>query len=99
MNQGDEYLGEGKVEEALGEYQAAAGLAPDIEELPFWHAVTLVDQGRLEEALPIFEQVFTVDSAWAVLLERLPAVGLLREDEEMMKQILALVPSGPVADR
>jgi len=91
MNRGDERLGEGRVEEALEEYRAAAALAPEIEELPFWHAVTLADLGRLEEALPIFRRVFATDSAWAVLVERLPAAGLLRDDPEMMRQILALV--------
>lgn len=91
MNRGDERLGEGRVEEALEEYRAAAGLAPEIEELPFWHAVTLADLGRVDEALPIFEQVFAVEPAWATLLQRLPGVELLRKDEEMMERILSLV--------
>jgi uncharacterized Ntn-hydrolase superfamily protein len=39
MNQGDEYLGAGHIEKALQSYRTAAKMAPDIEELPFWHAV------------------------------------------------------------
>jgi uncharacterized Ntn-hydrolase superfamily protein len=88
MNRGDERLGEGKVEEALEEYRAAAALAPHIEELPFWQAVTLADLGRLEEALPIFGRVFAVNPAWADLVRRLPASGLLRDDPEMLRRIL-----------
>ncbi|HHS98577.1 MAG TPA: DUF1028 domain-containing protein [Chloroflexi bacterium] len=88
MNRGDERLGEGKVEEALEEYRAAAALAPHIEELPFWQAVTLADLGRLEEALPLFGRVFAVNPAWADLVRRLPASGLLRDDPEMMRRIL-----------
>lgn len=88
MNRGDEALGEGRVEEALEEYRSAAELAPDIVELPFWHAVTLADMGRLEEALPIFRQVFAKEPMWAELVKRLPASGLLRDDPEMMRRIL-----------
>ena len=92
MNRGDELLGAGEVEEALHEYHAAAEMAPEIEELPFWHAVTLADLGRVDEALPIFCDVFARNADWATLLPRLPKAGLLRDDSEMMRRILALVP-------
>ena len=92
MNRGDELLGAGEVEEALGEYRTAAGIAPQIEELPFWHAVTLADLGRVDEALPIFRDVFARNADWAKLLPRLPKAGLLRDDPEMMKRILASAP-------
>jgi uncharacterized Ntn-hydrolase superfamily protein len=91
MNHGDELLGAGQVEEALGEYRAAADMAPEIDELPFWHAVTLADLGRVDEAMPIFKDVFARNPDWAALLSRLPRVGLLRDDPEMMRRILALV--------
>jgi len=87
MNRGDELLGAGEVEEALHEYRAAAGMAPEIEELPFWHAVTLADLGRVDEALPIFRDVFARNRDWATLLTRLPQAGLLRDDPEMMGRI------------
>ncbi len=92
MNRGDDLLGAGQTEEALREYRAAAAMTPEIDELPFWHAVTLADIGRLEDALPIFEQVFARNADWAVLLTRLPTVGLLRDDAEMLRRILALAP-------
>jgi tetratricopeptide (TPR) repeat protein len=87
-NRGDELLGVDRVEDALAEYSTAAQMAPQIEELPFWHAVTLADLGRLDEALPIFRQVFAVNADWATLVQRLPAAGLLRDDPEMMDRIL-----------
>lgn len=92
MNEGDEFLAKEQVENALQAYRAAAALAPEIDELPFWHAVTLADLGRLEEALPIFAGVFRSCPNWAELLRRLPPVGLLRDDPVMMSQILALAP-------
>jgi uncharacterized Ntn-hydrolase superfamily protein len=91
-NRGDDLLGAGEVEDALHEYRAAAEIAPESEELPFWHAVTLADLGRVDEALPIFRDVFARNADWATLLPRLPKAGLLREDPEMMGRILALVP-------
>ena len=92
MNRGDELLGARKVEEALGEYRAAAEMAPELDELPFWHAVTLADLGRVDEALPIFRDVFARNADWATLVARLPQAGLLRDDPEMMRRILALKP-------
>lgn len=89
MNQGDELLGAGRVEEALDEYRSAAQMAPEIEELPFWHAVTLADLGHVEEALPIFREVFAKEDNWATLVQRLPGAGLLREDPHMMNRILS----------
>lgn len=90
MNRGDELLGEGQTEEALREYRAAAQMAPDVEEMPFWHAVTLADIGRVDEALPIFQTVFAKNAAWATLLERLPSAGLLRDDPAMVEKILSV---------
>lgn len=88
MNRGDELLGKGEVEAALAEYRAAAEMAPDIAELPFWHAVTLAGIGKLDDALPIFRDVFARDPNLALLVQRLPASGLLKDDAEMMERIV-----------
>jgi uncharacterized Ntn-hydrolase superfamily protein len=88
MNRGDDLLGVDRVRDALVEYRTAAKMAPEIEELPFWHAVTLADLGRVDEALPIFRRVFAVNADWATLVQRLPAAGLLRDDPEMMDRIM-----------
>lgn len=88
MNRGDDLLGKGEVEAALVEYRAAAEMAPDIAELPFWHAISLADIGNLDDALPIFRDVFARDPNLALLVQRLPASGLLRDDPEMMERIL-----------
>jgi uncharacterized Ntn-hydrolase superfamily protein len=90
MNRGDDLLGADRVQDALEEYRAAAQMAPEIEELPFWHAVTLADLGRVDEALPIFRQVFAVNADWATLVQRLPDAGLLRDDPQMMDRILSM---------
>ncbi len=89
MNRGDQLLGAGEVEQALEAYREAADRAPQIKELPFWHAVTLADLGRLDEAIPIFQKVFADHAGWRTLVQRLPACGLLRDDAAMMQRILS----------
>jgi uncharacterized Ntn-hydrolase superfamily protein len=90
MNLGDEHLAAGKVDQALSAYRTAAAMAPALDELPFWHAVTLAELNRLDEAEPIFREVFKVNPNWVELVKRLPAAGLLRDDPQMLERIEAL---------
>ena len=91
-NRGDELLAEDRVDAALQEYRAAAQMAPQIAELPFWQAVTLADLGRLDEALPLFRDVFARDPNLAILVQRLPDSGMVRDDQQMMARILSMAP-------
>jgi uncharacterized Ntn-hydrolase superfamily protein len=89
-NRGDELMTAKKVDAALEEYRAASALAPEVLELPFWHAVTLASIGREREALPLFAAVFAKEPVWADLLVRLPASGLCPDDRALIDRILAL---------
>jgi uncharacterized Ntn-hydrolase superfamily protein len=89
MNRGDELLGEENIAGALREYSTASAMVPQSEELPFWHAVTLADLGRVDDALPIFRDVFSRNRDWATLLERLPEAGMLSVDQRTLRRILA----------
>jgi uncharacterized Ntn-hydrolase superfamily protein len=89
MNQGDLAIELGDAEGALREYGAAEKMFPDNREMKFWHAVALANLGRVEESLPLCREVFAGDRNWAVLLPRLPAVGILKIDEAALKKILA----------
>lgn len=91
MNQGDEQLAAGDTPAALAAYSSAADLAPEMIEIPFWHAVTLADTGRKEEALPIFRRVFAENPDWAVLLKRLPPVGMVKMSQKDVEKIIAKV--------
>ena len=90
MNRGDELAAVAKWDDAGGEYGAAAKLAPGIAELPFWHAVTLAAAGRLDEARPLFADVFAREPRWRALVPRLPAAGLLPADEKLLAAIAAI---------
>jgi uncharacterized Ntn-hydrolase superfamily protein len=89
-NRGDELMSEKKIDEALKAYTAAGELAPDILELPFWQAVTLVVVGRESEAAPIFRRLFAKEPYWADLVPRLPAAGQLPDDPALIARIVAL---------
>ncbi len=91
-NHGDELMTEGKVEEAMKAYKAAMELAPDNTEMIFWPAVTLASIGRVDEALPLFKEVFKRNPKWGELVKRLPHSGLLPDDEQLIKKILAVMP-------
>ncbi len=93
MNRGDELLGEGRTAAALEAYAAAATMVPEVVELPYWQAVTLAGIGRVDEALPIFRQVFAAEPIWAILTPRLVASGLLPDDPELLERILAVAPA------
>jgi len=90
MNQGDAFLADGQVDQALAAYREAAQLAPDFDELPFWHALTLAELDRMDEAAPIFKTVFKLNPNWAELVKRLPAAGLLKNDPVLLQRILTL---------
>ncbi len=88
MTAGDEALGRGSMDEALDQYARAENLVPEIVEMPFWKAVTLVGTGHLEDALPIFAAVFEQEPVWKELLPRVIDAGLLEVDDDTLHRIL-----------
>ncbi len=90
MNAGDLAVEKKDNEGALREYSAAEKLVPDNAEMIYWHAVALVNMGRVDESLPLFRRVFQMDKNWATLTPRLPASGLLPNDPKVMERILSV---------
>ena len=90
MNAGDLAVEQKDNDRALAEYRAAAELAPDNAEMVFWHAVALVNMGRVDDSLPLFKRVFAMDANWAVLTPRLPKSGLLPDDAKVIERILSV---------
>jgi len=90
MNRGDLAVEHQNMELALQEYGAAEKMFPRNLEMKYWKAVALANNGRMDEALPIFEYVFDRDRNWRELTGRLPASGLLTVTEEELKKILSL---------
>jgi tetratricopeptide (TPR) repeat protein len=92
-DEGDSFIAEGKVPEALQAYTTAAKLAPGNMELLFWQAVTLWKLGKEREATPIFRKVFASGPQWVTLVPRLAPAGLLEDDPASMRRIQALAPA------
>jgi uncharacterized Ntn-hydrolase superfamily protein len=92
MNRGDLAVEHNDVEAALREYGAAEKMFPDNLEMKFWHAVALVNVGKVEQSLPLFKEIFAKDKNWAVLIPRLPASGTLNATENAIKKILSVAP-------
>ena len=87
MNAGDEAIEHGDFALASREYGAAQTLAPEIVEIPFWHAVTLAASGEVDRSLPIFRGVFEREPVWADLVPRLADAEILPQDRELLQRI------------
>jgi uncharacterized Ntn-hydrolase superfamily protein len=92
MNLGDQSLEQQDTDGALAQYGSAEQLVPDNLEMKFWHAVSLANAGRLQEALPLFERVFRQDDHWRTLVPRLAAAGLLTVDGAALERIVQTAP-------
>ena len=90
MNAGDLAVEKKDNEGALREYGAAEKLVPDNAEMIYWHAVALVNMGRVEESLPLFRKVFAMDPNWITLTPRLPKSGLLPDDPKLIDRIVSV---------
>jgi uncharacterized Ntn-hydrolase superfamily protein len=89
MNAGDLAVEKKDNEGALREYGAAETLVPNNAEMIYWHAVALVNMGRVEESLPLFRKVFAMDRNWITLTPRLPKSGLLPDDPKLIDRIVS----------
>ncbi len=88
MNEGDLAMEHNDTQGALKAYSAAEELAPGNTEMVFWHAVSLVNAGKVDEAVPLLQKTYKADPRWKELLKRLPKSGLLPEDPKLMTKLL-----------
>jgi len=87
MNRGDHALESGDIEAALAEYGRAEALQPDNLEMQFWHAVSLVNAGRIDAAVAMFATIFRDGKQWRELVPRLAQAGLLQVDAAVLERI------------
>lgn len=91
MNKGDLAIEHDDMELAMKEYSMAEELFPENLEMKFWRAVTLSNIGKVEDALPIFKEVFSKDENWKILTPKLIKNELLTVSEEDLERILSVV--------
>lgn len=90
MNMGDEAMEKEDMPLALRHYSLAERMFPRNLEMRFWHAVTLANNGKLEDAMPIFRKVFDKDQDWRELASRLVGVGMLKITADELERIIRL---------
>ncbi len=88
MNNGDLAVEKGDHKKAMEEYSAAEQMFPGNLEMKFWHAVALVNIGKIKEAVPMFRQIFRKDKNWKDLTPRLLDNGMLKISKEDLVKIL-----------
>lgn len=87
MNAGDLAIEHKDLAGALREYSAAEKIAATTPGIPqsrqaemiYWHAVSLVNIDRIDEALPLFARAFALHPSWREATPRLAKAGLLPE--------------------
>ncbi|MEQ8237591.1 MAG: DUF1028 domain-containing protein [Cyclobacteriaceae bacterium] len=88
MNEGDLAVEAGDYELASSLYKQAETMFPENLEMQYWHAINLVNTGKLKEALPMFKHIFSQDSNWRDLTPRLIKNEVLVADDKTLKIIL-----------
>ena len=87
-NMGDHYMETNEIDKALKEYDMASKYYPENPELPYWKAVSLTTAGRVDDALPIFNEVFTRNPNLKTLTPRLVKSGLLPDNQAILNRIM-----------
>ena len=92
LNEGDGWVVENDIEKAISAYRQAMDLVPDEAtngEAPFWVGITLADAGREGDAIPYLRRAYAQNTRWAELVGRLPASGLLPDDDALVDRLVS----------
>jgi uncharacterized Ntn-hydrolase superfamily protein len=77
----------GDMERAHSYHQKLRGLVVGTREPLFWYATALAEHGHIEEAMPLFSEVFQVEPIWRDLLDRLADAGAFPPDPALIERI------------
>jgi uncharacterized Ntn-hydrolase superfamily protein len=94
IDEATEALAAGDMDKAKEGFDKTWGLAVGDREPLFWYAVTLVNEGHVELALPIFEEIFTRGPIWLDVLDRLVPGGYFPDDPDLLKRVKAVAKKG-----
>lgn len=88
MNDGDLAVEEGNMQKAKELYGKAEEMFPQNLEMKYWHAITLANNGQIEEARQMLQSIYRKNRDWRELTRRLPKVGLLNVKDRQLSQLL-----------
>ena len=89
-DKGDQAFEKGDIDGALECYKKGMEMVPDNLEMKYWTAISLANSNKIDEALPLFKDVFKKYDNWRTLTERLPDVDLLKIEKEALEKILSI---------
>ncbi len=92
MNAGDVAVEEGNLRGADYFYGEAERILAGNLEARYWHAVALVNAGKVDQALPIFAKLFYAGENWRELTPRLMTAGFLEVDLATLERIMTVIP-------
>lgn len=95
--EGDDLVSKGDLEAALGAYRSGMDLLPEKAingEAAFWTGITLAGAGRVDEAIPYLVQAQELHDAWARLVPRLTASGILPDDPDLIGRLVSGMQGG-----
>ncbi len=78
MSGGDIALERGDMKSALKHYSSAKRMFPENDEMVFWQAVGLANNGEVDQAISILRSVFERNSNWRILSRRLVQMKMLK---------------------
>ena len=87
-NMGDYYTDKNQVGNALIKYNKAAILYSENPELLYWAAITMVNNGNIEKALPVFKEVFEKSNNLRLMTPRLVYPRLLKVTDKKLNMII-----------
>lgn len=90
MNKGDLAVESGNNKLAKENYMYAQKLNPDNLEMKYWYAITLANNGEMEESKIILKELFSKNYIWKELTPRLVKPGLLVISAKQLEEILKL---------
>ena len=90
MNKGDLAVETGNNVLAKEHYMNAQKLNPTNLEMKYWYAITLANNGELDEAKEILKELFKQNNKWKELTPRLIKPKLLIVSKEELQEILKL---------
>lgn len=90
MNLGDVAVEKGDFKMAKDLYQKAQELNPNNLEMQYWYAITMANNGEVEEAKTILKSIFIKNKKWKTLTPRLVEAGLLTVSDKTIQELLKL---------
>ena len=88
MDKGDLATEKNDMISAMEQYGAAMKMFPKNLEMQYWTAITLANNKKVVEAVPMLQKIYKQDPNWRELTRRLPKVNLLTVTADDLKRLL-----------